>query len=65
MSERFAASALRLSGIAGAVLGWRPQDFWLSTPAELGAVLAPLVPAEGESVAPDELARLKRMFPDG
>lgn len=65
MSERFAASALRLSGVAGAVLGWRPEDFWRSTPAELAAVLAPLAPAAGEGVAPDELARLKRMFPDG
>jgi hypothetical protein len=46
-------------------LGWRPDEFWSATPAELAAVLAPIAPAEGQGVGADELARLKRMFPDG
>ena len=29
----------RLAGLAGALLGWRPDEFWRATPAELAAVL--------------------------
>ena len=65
MSERFGAAALRLAGVAGIALGWRPDEFWRATPAELAAVLAPIAPADGQGVGSDELARLKRMFPDG
>ena len=60
----FAEAAGRLAGVAGALLGWRPDEFWRATPAELAAVLAVLVPDAGESVGPDELARLRALFPD-
>ena len=62
----FSEAAARLAGLAGALLGWRPEEFWQATPAELAAVLAALtgggrtVPVTG-----DELARLKERFPDG
>ena len=62
----FSEAAARLAGLAGALLGWRPDEFWRATPAELAAVLAALT--GGGSVAPmtgDELARLKERFPDG
>ena len=64
-AEGFLVAAARLAGLAGAVLGWRPGEFWDATPAELAAVFAALNPA-GEA-PPDEgaLARLKEMFPDG
>ena len=42
MSERFGEAALRLYGAAVRGLGWRPQDFWAATPAELAAALTPL-----------------------
>ena len=61
---RFAEAAGRLAGVAGALLGWRPDEFWRATPAELGAVLAVLAPQAGEGVGADELARLRAMFPD-
>ena len=63
----FSESARRLAGIAGAVLGWRPDDFWAATPSELAAVLEALCGASGEAEAAsrDDLERLKRMFPDG
>ena len=32
-------AAARLAGLAGAVLGWRPGEFWDATPAELAALL--------------------------
>ncbi len=63
----FAAAAGRLAGMAGALLGWRPDEFWKATPAEFGAVLEAL--GAGEAGAPPasapDLARLMEMFPDG
>lgn len=38
MSETFAASAGRLAGVIPRLLGWRPDDFWNATPAELAAI---------------------------
>ena len=51
MSE-FAAVARKLAGLAGAALGWRPDEFWDATP---------------EGVPPDasDMTRLQEMFPDG
>ena len=59
----FAAGATRLAGLAGALLGWRPDDFWTATPAELAAVLAALV-GDTDGASADDLQRLMRMFPD-
>ena len=60
----FRESAARLAGLAGALLGWRPDEFWRATPAELAAVLAAMIPAAGEGVSSDELERLRALFPD-
>ena len=64
---RFAESAARLAGLAGALLGWRPDEFWRATPGELAAILAALAGRTGEEPAAggSDLARLKEMFPDG
>ena len=64
MSATFAGAALRLSGLSGALLGWRPDEFWRATPAELAAVLEALAPEEGPCASADDLARLQEMFPD-
>jgi hypothetical protein len=41
MSERrFAAQAGRLAGQVTLLLGWRPDEFWAATPAELAAIFA-------------------------
>lgn len=62
----FAQGAARLAGVAGWLLGWRPDEFWRATPTELAAVLAA---ARGED-APDsgldggDLARLRHLMPD-
>lgn len=63
----FVDAALRLSGFAGAVLGWSADQFWAATPAELAAVVGALTGADGSSVPPDAatLARLREAFPDG
>lgn len=66
----FAQAAARLAGLAGALLGWRPDDFWAATPEELAGVLAALTGAltgeNGAGAPPDAavLARLKEQFPD-
>lgn len=60
----FSDGAARLAGLAGAVLGWRPAEFWAATPAELAGVLRAMT-GEGEAgVSPAELERLRGMFPD-
>ena len=61
----FSDSAARLAGLAGAALGWRPADFWGSTPAELAGVLLAFAGDEGEAAGATDLMRLKEMFPDG
>ena len=63
MTERFGEAAVRLSGAAAMLLGWRPAEFWEATPIELAAALQPLTPqAEG----PDQsmMDALRRQFPD-
>jgi hypothetical protein len=58
----FSESAAQLAGLTGALLGWRPDEFWDATPAELAAILTP---AEPSCASADDLARLTEMFPDG
>ena len=60
----FAESAGRLAGVAGALLGWRPDEFWRATPAELGAVLAAMLPEAAEGMDATDLQRLTALFPD-
>ncbi|WP_298396572.1 phage tail assembly chaperone [Sphingobium sp.] len=63
----FRAGAGRLAGVAGWLLGWRPDEFWRATPAELSAVLRAARGEEGPGeggVDAAELARLMRDMPD-
>lgn len=41
MKNRFAGQATKLAGIAARHLGWRPDDFWNVTPADLMLALCP------------------------
>ncbi len=61
----FSEVAGRLAGMAGALLGWRPEEFWRATPAELAAVLAALSGGGAAPVTRAELRRLEERFPDG
>jgi len=65
VSDRFAEGAARLAGQAGALLGWRPGEFWEATPEELAAVLGALAGPSGAAAGADDIARLKEIFPDG
>lgn len=62
--ERFSESAGRLAGLAGALLGWRPDEFWRATPAELGAVLGALAGEAAGAVSRSEFEQLMQRFPD-
>jgi uncharacterized phage protein (TIGR02216 family) len=61
--ERFGDAAVRLCAAAGMLLGWKPNEFWNATPAELALALQP------QSVAADvpdatTIEALRRRFPD-
>jgi len=59
----FSDAAARLAGMAGALLGWRPEEFWSATPMELAAIVAALA-GEQAGAGREELARLMARFPD-
>ena len=53
--------ATGLAGLASRLLGWRPDEFWGATPAELATALGS---DELKPVAGDDLAKLMARFPD-
>ena len=59
---KFGERANLLAGVAARLLGWRPDEFWRATPAELAAALHD---DTVEPVAGHELERLREQFPDG
>jgi hypothetical protein len=61
----FSDGAGRLAGLAGALLGWRPDEFWRTTPAELAGLVRAMMGEGEETLSGGDLARLKAMFPDG
>jgi hypothetical protein len=65
VTAEFASAAAQLAGLAGALLGWRPGEFWMATPAELAAVLSALTPRSEAPAGADVLAELQARFPDG
>jgi Phage tail assembly chaperone protein, TAC len=61
----FTETTTRLAGLCGAVLGWRPGEFWSATPAELATIfeaLTPLAEASGDGAL---ITQLQERFPDG
>jgi len=60
-------NAARLAGLAGAILGWRPAEFWTATPAELATIIDALNAREPQITPPDraDINALMEMFPDG
>ena len=59
---RFGEAAARLSSAASLLLGWKPDEFWDATPAELALALTFADTAD----APDAMTieALQRRFPD-
>ena len=63
MTSSFGEAAAQLCGIASTLLGWRPDEFWNATPAELAIALVPPGPA-ADPLQPELFAELRRLFPD-
>ena len=63
MTDTFGAAAARLCSAAALLLGWRPAEFWNSTPAELELVVSSTL---SDCAAPDAsiIEELRRRFPD-
>lgn len=59
----FGERAAELSGLAAALLGWRPSEFWEATPVEFAAALGAGA-SEAELVDRESLHRLLNQFPD-
>ena len=59
----FGDAAARLSGAASLLLGWRPEEFWNATPAELALAMsfAGIAP---EAPDKDAIEALRQRFPD-
>lgn len=60
----FADEATKLAGQTALLLGWRPDDFWNATPAELASVLA-AASTEGDAADTQKLTELMELYPDG
>lgn len=60
----FTDTAAKLAGQCALTLGWRPDEFWRATPAELAAITAALVPHDIQPPDSCLLDRLKERFPD-
>jgi Phage tail assembly chaperone protein, TAC len=60
----FRSAAAHLAGLTGALLGWRPDEFWSATPAELASILTAMTPPD-QRLDAGLLDRLKEQFPDG
>lgn len=58
MSGRLAPGARRLAGLTCRLLGWRPDEFWAATPAEVLAILCPEPSAEGRPLTRTEMNAL-------
>jgi uncharacterized phage protein (TIGR02216 family) len=58
-----ADQAVELAGLASMVLGWRPAEFWESTPAELACALGQ-ARQDSEQIDRSAVERLRAQFPD-
>lgn len=59
----FGESAEQLAGYAASLLGWRPREFWESTPAEFATALG-LDEQSAEQIDRQSVERLQKLFPD-
>ncbi len=58
-AARFADAAVRLCGQCALMVGWRPDEFWLATPAEVAAIFsATHEPQSNDSVTRDDIQRM-------
>lgn len=64
-SPRFADNAARIFGQCALLLGWRPDEFWAATPAEVAAIQTALRgPEQAAGVSRAEIDRLMQIEND-
>lgn len=63
--ERLGSAALALAGVMARVGGWRPDEFWAATPADVRAVLAGWAAEDAPAFDRAALAAMMEAFPDG
>lgn len=59
---KFGKAAARLYGLASQLLGWRPDEFWNCTPAELSTAM--IVAAGADAPDAKTIEGLRHRFPD-
>lgn len=63
---RLGAAAVTLAGVMARVAGWRPDEFWAATPADVAAVLGAWgADAPEQGVARTTMAAMMEAYPDG
>lgn len=66
MDDRLGPAAVTLAGVMARVAGWRPDEFWAATPADVRAVLAGWAEADADApLGGAALAAMMERFPDG
>lgn len=66
VGDRLGPAAVKLAGVMARVAGWRPDEFWAATPADVRAVLAGWVEDDVEACFDGAaLAAMMERFPDG
>jgi Phage tail assembly chaperone protein, TAC len=60
----FTDTAVKLFGQSAVLLGWRPDEFWDATPAELACVLSAMLTQSDTPPDTDDLQKLMELFPD-
>lgn len=60
----FGKTALRLSAICALQFGWRPDEFWNATPAELLCILQIVDSDDAAPPHTNEIQKLMSLFPD-
>ena len=62
--DRLGPAAVTLAGVMARGFGWRPDEFWAATPADVAAVLL-IEQGESEGVDGARLAAMMEACPDG
>lgn len=60
IGTEFADTARRLAGLMYRLLGWRPDDFWNCTPAEVAAIVSADEPGSAPLSRTDLIALMER-----
>jgi uncharacterized phage protein (TIGR02216 family) len=62
--ERFGPAAVALAGVMARAFGWRPDEFWRATPADVAAVIGGWGEVADAGIDGPALAAMMERFPD-